>query len=372
MLEAIKESPVKFGVAIFVIVLLNVVGWFAYFTWQNPLGAPLELPTATTEPLPSATEVVVTEAAATETPEPEATDPPTNTPEPTNTPTIIPACGGPPVMTILVSGVDRENYSFGLSDAIRVARVDFQRQQVTVLAVPRGLWVEIPGIEDNTGVTHGLLNMAYFYGTEGMGYVDGAENGSSSLALTLQQNYGLRVDRYLAVNLRTFRNIIDTVGGIDVYLEGDVYRGHYGPFAEQELFLKAGRHHLDGREAEILARQRLDINPGTRLQYQTIILQALASKMLTPSGLKSLPSIVNQMRSSVRTDLSPSEVSMLLCLARKIDPKEDVTYIQIPRNILQDRRTYFAPLDAYIDNQIPIEDGKVRELMVAFQNGTWP
>lgn len=369
MLEAIKNSPIKFGVAIVLVILINVAGWFVYFTWKSPLDPTLDLPTVT-EQAATATEVVTVEP--TDTPAPKETEPPTNTPEPTLTPTIKPVCGGPTSMIILVSGIDRNNYSYGLADAIRVVRVDFQTKKVTVVAFPRELWVEIPGIEDDTGVTHGLLNMSYFYGTEGMQYADGSGIGSSSLALTMQKNYALQVDYYMAVNLSGFREIIDAVDGVDVYLDSDVYRGHSGRFPKQELFLKKGKHHLNGREAEILVRQRLDVNPATRLRYQTIVLEALAAKMLTPSGLKSLPDLIDRLRDAVRTDLSPEQISKLVCLAGKIDPQKDITFTRIPGNMLLDTTNYFAPLKANIYCQVEKEEGSIMELMAEFQNGEWP
>ena len=55
-----------------------------------------------------------------------------------------------------------EDYLYGLADEIRVVRVDFVTPKVTVLALPRDLWVEIPEIEDAYGITHGKLNQAYF------------------------------------------------------------------------------------------------------------------------------------------------------------------------------------------------------------------
>ena len=57
-------------------------------------------------------------------------------------------------MTILVSGVDSEGYLFGLADSIRLVRLDFQTKKITVVALPRDLWVDIPGAAAH-GVTAG-------------------------------------------------------------------------------------------------------------------------------------------------------------------------------------------------------------------------
>ena len=98
-----------------------------------------------------------------------------------------PVCGGPELMTILLIGSDYrgDGYLYGLADAIRIVRIDFTVPSVTVLDFPRDLWVEIPGIADHYGLTHGKLNQAYFYGSEGMGYYDGPGEGPGLLARTL-------------------------------------------------------------------------------------------------------------------------------------------------------------------------------------------
>jgi anionic cell wall polymer biosynthesis LytR-Cps2A-Psr (LCP) family protein len=62
-------------------------------------------------------------------------------------------------MTILAIGSDERNadYLYGLADAIRIIRIDFITPSVSILDFPRDLWVEIPGISDHYGITHGVL-----------------------------------------------------------------------------------------------------------------------------------------------------------------------------------------------------------------------
>ena len=122
-------------------------------------------------------------------------------------------------MFVLGVGADSgQDYRYGLADVIRVARIDFIIPRVTMLAMPRDLWVEIPEINTKYDITHGKLNQAYFYGGPGMGYYDGPGGAPGLLARTLDLNFGLRVDHYGAVNMQTFVKIVDAVGGIDIYL----------------------------------------------------------------------------------------------------------------------------------------------------------
>src|ERR1035437_5385954 len=68
------------------------------------------------------------------------------------------------------------------------------------------------------GITHGLLNQAYFYGVPAMGYYNGPGGGAGLLAATLKQNFDLDVDNYVVVNMYTFVKFVDALGGIDVNL----------------------------------------------------------------------------------------------------------------------------------------------------------
>jgi LCP family protein required for cell wall assembly len=271
------------------------------------------------------------------------------------------------MMTILVSGVASEAYTYGLADAVRVVRVDFVNGKVTVLALPRDLWVQIPSIADH-GITAGKLNQAYFYGTPGMGYYGKNSGGSGLLAETLQANYGLRVDHYLAVNLNSFERFIDAIGGIDVYLPQDVYRKRFG---EPELFLKAGSHHLDGREAELLARSRIEIGDFGRINNQTIILKAVAAKLLTAQGIQSIPKLAEQWRDNVLTDLSPSVGQKLACLAGKMDLGQDVNFVSLPQDLLEEGLVYDKARgqNTYALQGDPEEIG---QLLRDFQAGSWP
>ena len=336
------------------LILLTVLGGGAYWgltTWYQPMDAPLALATST-------------EIPSTETPQPGT---PSAVPGPSPTPTIKPVCGGPPTMTILVSGVASERYLYGLADAVRVVQVDFRTQKVTVLALPRDLWVQIPGLEAQ-GIKAGKLNQAYFYGTEGMGYYQGSGAGSGLLAETLVANYGLRVDHYLAVNLNSFVQIIDALGGIDVYLAQDVYRRRFG---EPKLYLKAGSHHLDGEQAEMLARQRIEIGDFGRINNQTVILKAVAAKLLTPSGLRALPDLVDRLRDNVLTDLSPSQISQLVCLAGRIDQNQDIAFETLPQDMVE-QKMIFDEARGINTSALEGDTERISELLSQLQAGTWP
>lgn len=337
------------------IVILSLAGFtvligvgYLMFSWNKPLNPALELPTESPE--------IVLETQ-------------TNSLEPsiTPSPTIEPVCGAPPALNILISGVASSNYLYGLADAVRVVRIDFQTQQVIVVALPRDLWVTIPGLEPR-GITAGKLNQAYFYGAEGMGYYSGAGYGSGLLAETLLANYGFRSERYVSVNLNSFRKIIDTLGGIDVYLAGDVYKKVN---EEPKLFLKAGSHHLNGKEAEMLARHRINIGDLGRINNQTVILKGVAAKFLSPSGIAAIPALVDQLISNVETDLSPADISQLVCLAGMLDYKEDLVFQTLPEDMMV-QQMVFDPTRGVNTSALVGDETRIKALLSDFQAGIWP
>ena len=120
-------------------------GYLLISSWNQPFNQALTLPT---EPIG---DVGIIETQDSQTDEHPPSEPGTLTP------TIEPVCGGPPSLNILISGVSSNSYLYGLADAIRIARVDFQTKEVFVLALPRDLWVQIPGLESR-GIDAGKIN----------------------------------------------------------------------------------------------------------------------------------------------------------------------------------------------------------------------
>ena len=157
------------------------------------------------------------------------------------------------------------------------------------------------------GQDHEKLNQAYLYGNPGDGfhYWDDPSAGPGLLALTLNMNFGVNVDHYIAVNMKTFVKMVDAVGGIDVAFNEPVALSH-------DANLQAGSHHLNGTEALEVARNRVD-GVFSRGDYQNIILCALQKKLTSPGVVTEIPDLINSFQNSVQTDLSPQVMAQLAC-----------------------------------------------------------
>jgi LCP family protein required for cell wall assembly len=284
---------------------------------------------------------------------------------PTNTP--APLCGGPAVMNILAIGQDQRsnNYQYGLGDVVRVARVDFVTPKVTVLEFPRDLWVEIPHISDNlNGLDHGKLNQAYLYGQPGDGfaYWDDPSQGPGLLALTLNLNFGINTDHYLAVNMRTFEDVVNAIGGITLEVP-DIETAH-------NTGLPIGRHHLGGSEALKVARNREE-GMFERVSNQNLVLCAMREKVLSPNTITKIPELIQSFQDNVQTDFTPEQLSQLACLGAQL-PGENIAFASFPEELFTEVRIYEDP--AYPKGLLIFDADFdiLRDYVTLFQAGAWP
>ncbi len=274
-------------------------------------------------------------------------------------------------MTLLLIGSDErsEGYLYGLADSIRIVRIDFTTPGVMMVDIPRDLWVEIPGISDHYGITHGKLNQAYFFGNPGMGYYDGPGQGPGLLARTLEQNFGMQVDHYLAVDIKTFIRLIDAMDGIDIYLDStiDLNQNHDGE--NPAYVLEPGSHHLDGTMTLRLAMNRWP-TIFQRARNQNIVLHAIESKLLTPAMLPKLPNLVAQFSGSVQTDLSPNDINKLICISQELN-KTNISVVAFPDDMFTGNHVYdsYRKVNTYV---MDADFNQLRTYLADFMNGTWP
>jgi LCP family protein required for cell wall assembly len=363
------------------VVLLGVIAVLALIfipqlqrRWTEPLGPELGLATRT--PTIAAVLVQATNTPAVNANRTESTGESGLITQPvqateTNEPvaTQAPLCGGPPEMTVLALGIDgSEDYLYGLSDVIRVVRVDFVTPKVTVLDMPRDLWVEIPGIEEEHGITHGKLNQAYFYGTPGMGYYDGPGAGPGLLARTLDLNFDLPVDHYGAVNMQTFVKLVDAVGGIDIYIPTDMDGTPVDDKTEDMGYFYAGQQHFTGDQALRFSRIRKRYNVFTRTSNQNMVLCALKDKVTSPAVIPKIPQMISAFKDAILTDLSPEQLLQLACLVPSLD-SENLIFTGIPEELLAPGRVY-SPQQKAETFIWEIDDEVIHEIIEEFKAGT--
>jgi LCP family protein required for cell wall assembly len=148
--------------------------------------------------------------------------------------------------------------------------------------------------------------------------------GPELMKQTVQNNLGIRVHDYVAVDFNTFITIIDAIGGVDVDVPynisdleyPDMYYG-YDPF-----YIKAGEHHLDGATALKYARTRHGDNDFQRAERQQQVLYAVRDRVLNLNMLPQLivqaPTIWKAISDGVSTGLSFDQILQLIWYLKDI------------------------------------------------------
>ncbi len=145
----------------------------------------------------------------------------------------------------------------GLTDTIMVASVNPKIDEVTLISVPRDMYVN-----------GRKINEIYHH------------HGVDKLKTALNDILGLQIDEYVAVDLKAFSKAIDLLGGLDIYVEKDITDYNY-PTANkgyQTFNLKAGQHHMDGEMAEKYARSRKSTSDFDRARRQQKVIEAIFRK----------------------------------------------------------------------------------------------
>ena len=238
---------------------------------------------------------------------------------------------------ILLLGSDNDGkYQFPalLTQVIMVIHVDTINNTVSMVSIPRDSWVNIPGI----GGMH-KIDQAFLLGVNQNNKFEG---GVQQARLTIEQDYGISIDRYAWVGLSGFAKIVDTLGGVDVDVThpivDDLYPNDTGqgtspsdPYAYKRLYLAPGPQHLTGEQALEYVRTRHADLVGDigRTQRQQQILQALKQKLTVASIVSNLPNILQDLSGQIYTDLSEDEMIAFANFGRTLTSSTSIQRITL-------------------------------------------
>lgn len=192
-------------------------------------------------------------------------------------------------INILLLGVDARDINHpGNTDSITILSIDKKTKDVAMLSIPRDARVEIPG----RGVDK--INSAYPHG------------GFNTTIETIENFLDIKIDYYILINFEEFENIVDTLDGIYVDVEPSTAA------SVPELNGKSGLSRLNGEQALAYARFRFDSagDMGRVKRHQKVI-QGIIDEALKPSNLVKAPTILNQLRENMRTNILPYDTVVL-------------------------------------------------------------
>ena len=192
------------------------------------------------------------------------------------------------IINILLIGQDRRpGQGRQRSDVMLLCTLNTKTKELTMTSFLRDLYVPIPGYDDNR------LNACYAFA------------GMKLLNKCLENNFGVSVDGNLEVDFDGFAQIIDLMGGVDMYLtqaEAN-FLNKYGGYS-----VSAGMNHLDGKKALLYTRNRYVGNGDfSRTERQRKVMTALIEKSKGMS-LSQMKELAETMLPMITTDLSNKEI----------------------------------------------------------------
>lgn len=292
--------------------------------------APDDAPTATATPTIRTAPTVTPNFATWPPPNANAPTPSTPVPDP------YPNYSGPDTINFLLIGSDRRGSSFR-TDTLIIASVQPNERLVTLISVPRDLYVYIPGWTMNR------VNTAYMRG-EMNGYPGG---GPGLLKDTILYNLGVRIDHLAMVEFEGFEEIVDTLGGIDVPLAcpftdwhiKNPKRSDQDPNNWELYTIGPGVVHMDGDLALWYARSRLRSSDFDRGRRQQEVLRAIYTRGMQLNVIPHLPRLYKQLREAVTTDLSLEDLIELAPLAANLGGEHRIRSFYINKDVLTAWRT---------------------------------
>lgn len=222
----------------------------------------------------------------------------------------------------------------GSSDTILLLQLNPNDKTVRVLSIPKDSQVVIPGV--------GLAKIAL------ANSLGGPSLAARVVSRTLNN---VPIDRYVRITTNAFRELVDQLGGVEVFVPQKM---SYRDAAQKlEIELDPGWQTLDGDQAEQFARFR-DSSVGdiTRVQRQQSLLKALRDRLISPTVLPRLPQLSHIMQNYVDTNLSLKETLALVNFCVELD-QENLHMVLLPGSLSalsQDPSSYW--LDSPEQNRI--------------------
>jgi polyisoprenyl-teichoic acid--peptidoglycan teichoic acid transferase len=247
---------------------------------------------------------------------------PTSTPTPVPTPfSLDPAAPvgalqlPPDQINILLLGSDQRPWdSHFRTDTIMLLTLNPSQGSVSLTSFPRDLYINIPG----AGMDR--INTAWGRG------------GFNKLAETFQYNFGVKPEHYVLINFSSFKQVIDSLGGLDVNVGqtvSDYRNGYY-------YTIQAGPQNMDADTVLWYVRTRKTTNDFARARRQQEILMAVFEKMLSLNVLRRIPEFYAIYKDNVTTDLGLTNLVPLFPLAAQLTDTSRIHHYFIGPNQVSD------------------------------------
>jgi len=264
----------------------------------------------------------------------------TTTLPPTTTTTLSSAFPEEGRVNILLLGGDSGVGRRGIrTDTMIVVSIDPGTGWTALFGIPRNLMeIPIPAGHPAQGAwpcgdCFGMIaNELYAWGLGRPDLFGGPNSGATAAKDLFGHLLGIDVHYYALVDLEGFVEIIDALGGVDIYVPERIYDTEYpnldGTYSVIDL--QPGTYHMDGETALYYARSRQGSSDFHRMNRQRCVLEALAEQADPVTLIHELPTIVPAVEGAVFTDIPMNELAAFVDLLSKVNTEEIVSIRFMP------------------------------------------
>ncbi len=211
-------------------------------------------------------------------------------------------------VNILLLGVDSRTdvTNTGLSDVVMILSINKETGEIKLSSIARDTAVTVPGYKNAY-----RMNVAYAFGSRK------EEDGGPKLAMrTVNRNFQMNVERFIAINFFGLTAIINSLGGVDIELtKAEANRINYELRKEplddvkrDKVKGEAGVHHLDGMQAVTYARLRGIDNDFVRTFRQRNLLEILLKNVMQDMDINRMMDLLTAVLPYVYTNISVGEM----------------------------------------------------------------
>jgi LCP family protein required for cell wall assembly len=242
-------------------------------------------------------------------------------------PALPPLARSEDLSTFLLIGLDSTSNLRGQNtDVLIVVVVNKATRQVSILSIPRDLWVFIPTLGwSRINVAH---RQGYIDDAQRTLWASGAEQpGPALLMRTIEINLGIPIDHWARIDFEGFTRVVDQLGGVEMTVPCPVNLRYVAPDPEdaeaglEEMYLEPGVYHLDGATALRYVRTRRGTSDFDRAQRQQRFLKALWDQTRRLDIIPKIPGLWSALKDSIETDLSLGDILSLAPVALELSPQ---------------------------------------------------
>lgn len=197
------------------------------------------------------------------------------------------------IFNICITGIDTYGpvSTKSRSDVNMVMTVNMNTHKILMTGIPRDYYVELASKGEYDKLTHSGIY------------------GVNETVNTIANLLDIDIDYYFRINFSSLVNVVDVLGGIDVYSDQS-----FTPWTNKNITIQEGINHMNGDMALAFSRERYAYETGDRhrIQNQQDVMMAIINKLMTPSVLSNYKEVLEKIEGTFDTNMSSEDIKTLI------------------------------------------------------------